>query len=233
MAITWPVMYHRWSSMTFLHWRYPRQLIQSLLPPWLTVETCDGTAWVGMTPFLMEDVRAPGLPALPWLSRFPETNLRTYVRDARGRSGIWFLSLDAGRLPAALGGRATFGLPYFWSDMSVQIDDHRWRYRCRRQLAGVQGAARHDVAVRPGAALEDEERDDLVNFLTERYRLFTTIAGRPASAEVEHRTWPLRHGEVLSLDQTLLPAGGLPPPDHPPLVHISPGVRVRVGMWSW
>ena len=72
-----PVMHHRWSDITFLHWRYPAALIQSMLPPSLTVEPFDGTAWIGMTPFLMEDVRPPGLPALPWLSRFPETNLRT------------------------------------------------------------------------------------------------------------------------------------------------------------
>jgi uncharacterized protein YqjF (DUF2071 family) len=48
----------------------------------------------------MEGVRAPLVPSVPWLSRFPEINVRTYVRDDQGRSGIWFLSLDAARLPA-------------------------------------------------------------------------------------------------------------------------------------
>src|SRR5918912_739696 len=55
-----------------------------------------------MTPFLMEGVRAPLVPAVPWLSRFPEINVRTYVRDGRGRRGIWFFSLDAARLAAVL-----------------------------------------------------------------------------------------------------------------------------------
>jgi uncharacterized protein YqjF (DUF2071 family) len=42
------------------------------------------------------------IPAVPWLSRFPEINVRIYVLDARGRSGIWFFSLDTARLAAVL-----------------------------------------------------------------------------------------------------------------------------------
>ncbi|WP_162794910.1 YqjF family protein, partial [Nonomuraea lactucae] len=134
-----PVMYQRWSHMTFLHWRYPVEAVGSLLPPGLEVEPFDGAAWVGLALFRMEGVRPPGVPALPWLSLFPETNVRTYVRDARGRNGVWFFSLDAGRLVAALAGRAGFRLPYFWSDMSVRADGPRWRYRCARRRPGPPG----------------------------------------------------------------------------------------------
>jgi uncharacterized protein len=225
--VSWPVMYHRWSDITFMHWRYPVETVRSLVPQWLTVETFDGTAWVGMTPFLMADVRPPGLPALPWLSRFPETNVRTYVRDSRGRSGIWFLSLDAGRLPAALGGRAGYGLPYYWSDMSVRRDGRRLRYRSRRHWPG---GARCVADVERGAAVEE---DALASFLTARFRLFTKVAGRPASAVIEHAPWPLRRAGLTALEQDLLQAGGLPAPDGDPVLHASTGVRVRVGMWSW
>lgn len=224
-------MYHRWADLTFIHWRYPPELVQAFLPDWLTVDTFDGAAYVGLTPFLMRDVRAPGVPALPWLSRFPETNVRTYARDARGRDGLWFLSLDAGRLPVMLGARAAYWLPYFWSDMAVRVEGERRRYRCRRRWPGPAGA-RCDADVEFGAPLADAERDGLVDFLTERYRLFTVVAGMPASAEVEHRRWPLHHARLAHLDQGLIQAAGLPAPDHDPLVHASPGVAVRVGMWS-
>src|SRR3954468_2623282 len=103
--VTTPVMYHEWSHMTFIHWRYPPDLVQSLLPDGLAVEEHDGSAWVGLTPFLMRNVRVPGVPAIPGVSQFPETNVRTYVRDTQGRSGLWFLSLDAGSLLAVLGAR--------------------------------------------------------------------------------------------------------------------------------
>ena len=34
-----PVMEHRWDELTFLHWRYPAETVQRLLPPSLTVDT--------------------------------------------------------------------------------------------------------------------------------------------------------------------------------------------------
>jgi uncharacterized protein YqjF (DUF2071 family) len=58
------VMIQHWPRMTFLHWRYPVEAVQPLLPPGLEVQTFDGDAWVGLLPFLMDRVR---LPPLPWL----------------------------------------------------------------------------------------------------------------------------------------------------------------------
>jgi uncharacterized protein len=230
LRVARPVMYHRWSEMTFMHWRYPPAEIQRLLPAGLTVDTFDGAAWVGLTTFLMEDVRAPHSPALPWLSRFPETNVRTYVRDDRGRDGVWFLSLDAGRLLAVLGARVVYRLPYFWSGMSVRADGERRGYRCRRR-AGPAGA-RCDADVEIGPPLAEPERDELAHFLTARYRLFTTVAGRTAHAEIEHPDWPLRHARLIRLEEDLLQAGGLTAPDGAPVLHASSGVPVRIGMWS-
>jgi uncharacterized protein YqjF (DUF2071 family) len=228
--VPWPVMYHEWNSISFLHWRYPPAAVQPLLPAGLRVETFDGSAWIGLTPFLMEGLRAPALPALPWLSRFPETNVRTYVRDGRGRSGIWFLSLDAARLPAVLAARTGYRLPYFWSDMAVRIAGDHISYRCRRHPP-AGGAGRCDADVVRGAPLEESARDELAHFLTARFRLFTVVAGRLVAAEAEHPDWPLHHAELRRLDQNLLQRAGLPPPGGEPLVHASPGVAVRVGMW--
>lgn len=239
-TVDWPVMYHEWARQTFIHWRYSPALLQPLVPDDLVVETFEGSAWVGLTPLLMSGVRAPAMPALPWVSEFPEINLRTYVRDARGRSGIWFLSLDAGRLLAALGGRAGYWLPYFWSEMSVRTGDGLWRYGCRR-LWPEPADAHCQAVVEPGAPLTDggkgsgksSGQGELVRFLTARFRLFTRAAGRTGSALVEHREWPLHQGRLISLDQSLVRAAGLPQPEEEPLVHTSPGVRVRVGMWTW
>ena len=226
-----PVMYHQWNRITFLHWRYPPAVVQALLPSRLTAETIGGSAWIGLTPFLMEGVRGPGLPTVPWLSRFGEINVRTYVRDDRGRRGIWFLSLDAALLPAVLAARAGYWLPYFWSDVTVQVTGERIGYRCRRRWP--DGGARCDAEVRIGPPLAEPERDELAHFLTARYRLFTLIAGRLAAAEAEHPDWPLHQATVLALDQDLLPRAGLPPTPGEPLAYASPGVPVRIGMWHW
>jgi hypothetical protein len=229
-----PVMYHQWNQITFLHWRYPPEVVQALLPAGLTADTRDGTAWIGLTPFRMEGVRPPGMPAVPWLSRFGEVNVRTYVRDTQGRRGIWFLSLDAARLPAVLAARAGYRLPYFWSDVRVNVTGDRIAYRCRRRPPAR--GARCDAEVELGTPLARTGPGgpcDLAEFLTARYRLYTVIAGRLAAAEAEHSPWPLRQARVLALDQDLLAAAGVPPPAGDPLAHASPGVPVRIGMWHF
>lgn len=227
-----PVMHQHWRRLAFLHWRYTPEVVQRLLPEGLEVETFDGAAWVGLVPFLMDGVRPPGVPPAPWASRFPETNVRTYATGPDGRDAIWFLSLDAARLGAVLTARSAYALPYFWSRMSVAISGsgRRLAYRSRRRWPGPAGA-RCDVDVELGAAIEAAELGALDHFLTARFRLWTVPFGRLAVAAAEHPPWTLRRARVTCLEQDLLEAAGLPPPDGAPVVHAADGVRVRIGAW--
>src|SRR6266545_2456497 len=180
-----PVMLQHWRRLTFLHWRYPPAAVQAVLPADLEVETFDGSAWVGLVPFLMDGVRPPGMPPAPWASRFPETNVRTYARGPDGRGAIWFLSLDASRLGAVLAARAGYALPYFWSRMSVEARADRLAYRGRRRWPGPAGAG-CDADVELGAPFQPAELGPLDHFLTARYRLWTVARGRLAAAAAEH-----------------------------------------------
>jgi uncharacterized protein YqjF (DUF2071 family) len=217
--------------MTFLHWAYPPEVVQPFLPDGLEVQTFDGRAWVGLLPFLMQGVRAPGVPPLPWISAFPETNLRTYVRGPDGQTAIWFFSLDAARLPAVLAARATYWLPYFWADMAVHQDGRCVTYRSRRRWPRPRGA-RCDATIQIGDELVPAELTELDHFLTARYVLYTVIGGRLAYARAEHAPWPLARATLVELQQDLLGAAGLPWPLGEPLVHFSPGVSVRIGPWK-
>jgi len=111
-------MEQSWESLTFLHWKYEPAVVQPLIGKGLELDLFDGAAWVGLVPFVLSGVRFGGLPVLPGFGAFPETNVRTYVRG--GATGVWFFSLDAARLAAVAGARASFGLPYFWSRMRVR-----------------------------------------------------------------------------------------------------------------
>src|ERR1700748_2091278 len=87
-----PVMFQRWLYLLFLHWRVSPDIIQPTLPAGLQVDTFAGSAWIGIVPFFMRGVRPAGFISVPGVSNFLELNLRTYVRDASGRPGIWFYS---------------------------------------------------------------------------------------------------------------------------------------------
>ena len=83
------VMVQQWRDLAYVHWRYPVEEVQALLPPGLEVDTFDGSAWVGLIPFSMKNIGLPRLPAVPYFGSFPEVNVRTYVRR-NGVPGVWF-----------------------------------------------------------------------------------------------------------------------------------------------
>jgi uncharacterized protein len=215
-------MFQGWTRLTFLHWRYRPELIRPLLPRELELDTFDDHAWIGLTPFFVTGLRPPAFPPLPWISAFPEMNVRTYVREPGGERGIWFFSLEADRLAAVAGARLSYGLPYRWACMRVKHRSGRVEYTSRRHLR--QGYAR--IAISAETAIRPTDRE---LFLTARFRLYSRLFGRLCFAQVEHPPWPLESAVLLDLEQNVIQHSNLPAPDGDPLVHFSPGVHVRVG----
>jgi uncharacterized protein YqjF (DUF2071 family) len=221
------VMVHWWDELTFLHWRVEPRAVQRLLPDGLAVETYDGSAWVGLVPFFLR-VGLPGVPSVPWASRFAETNVRTYVTGRDGARGIWFFSLDAARLGAVVTARSTYRLPYMWSEMAIERTGSAVSYRCRRRWPGPRGA-RSEVDVEVGEPFATDELTDLDHFLTARWALFSAPRSGLRHALAEHEPWPLHRARAVHLHDELVAAAGLPQPDGEPLVHFSPSVEVRIG----
>ncbi len=222
------IMHQHWRDITFVHWRVDAGTVAPLLPRGTTPDVHDGSSWVGLIPFRMVGAGVTRGPAVPWLGTFAETNVRLYARDATGRPGVVFRSLDADRLAVVLGARAVFGLPYMWARMRVERDAETVTYRSSRLAPGPRGAGGR-LVVRPGAPLAGPE--PLADFLTARWGLHVTIRGRLRFVPNHHEPWPLRRAELLHLEDTLVAAAGLPgvverPPDS---VLFSTGVRAVFG----
>jgi len=226
-TIEHPVMRQRWQRLTFLHWAFEPAAVQRLLPDGLETDVFDGAAWVGLVPFFMHVATARG-HEVPWVSRFCETNVRTYVRDRDGLAGIWFFSLDAARLGAVGVARTTYGLPYFWSAMRIAATGGEIGYRCRRILPGPRDAT-SSVTIRIGEKYTADELDARDHFLTARWILFSVAGSRRRIARACHDPWPLHRAWALHVDDRLLTAAGLPDPDGPPIALYSPGVDVAIG----
>ena len=220
-------MMQGWRDLTYVHWPYDPGVVQARLPEGLTVDTHGGSAWVGLVAFHMQRIRLPGMPAVPYLGTFPETNVRTYVRGRDGRPGVWFDSLDVNRILPVVVARASYRLPYMWSKMSIERRGDRVTYIARRRWPGPRGAY-SALSIRRSEQLL--EPSDLERFLTARWGLFTQLRSRLAYAPVEHPPWPLEAAEIAYLHDDLVEAAGYPAPSGAPLVHYSPGVEVRIGL---
>lgn len=220
-------MVQRWTDVVFLHWRYSSEVVQSLLPRGVDVDTYDGSAWIGLVPFRMEGLGLPGLAPLPLVGEFPEVNVRTYVRSG-SRRGVWFFSLDIDRLLPTVVARTAYRLPYCYGHVEHRRVGQIVTSRVRRRWPRGIDAGRSEIAVRTGAPVD--RHDPLAHFLTSRWGLIvSTRRGALRHAAVDHPPWPLHAAEVLHLDDRLVVAAGLPTPTGPPQALWAPGVDVRVG----
>lgn len=224
--ISRPLATERWSAVTFVHWRCTTSAIQLRLPPGLTVDEYDGSAWLTITPFVMAGIRPLGRPLVPDVKPLTEirgTNLRTYVRGPDGRDGLFFLSQDTSSIALAVGARTLLGAPYHWGRMQVEERDGVVSYSGSRSASSVS----YRLVVRPGEPVEPTERD---HWLTGRWRAYTRRARRLIETPVEHEPWPLRSAALERIEQTLTGSADVPGPDEP-LVHFSDGVhQVRNGI---
>ncbi|HEY4331545.1 MAG TPA: DUF2071 domain-containing protein [Ilumatobacteraceae bacterium] len=223
-----PIMTMDWSELTFIHWAFDPPAVQRLLPPGLEVQTFEDRAWVSLVPFTMR-VGFPLIGVLPWVGIFPETNVRTYVTARDGTEGIWFFSLDAGRLAAVLAARMGYRLPYMWSEMTASVANDVAEYHCRRRWPGPRGA-RSAVEVSIGAPIAASDLTERDHFLSARWRLYSRMFATTWDARAHHQPWPLHQATLRSCDDELVRAAGLPEPSGDPVVQYSPGVNVRVSV---
>jgi uncharacterized protein len=224
------VMRQTWEALLFAHWPLAPEALAPLLPvalPSGALDTFEGQAWVGIVPFQMRGVRPRGLPAVPWLSAFPELNVRTYV-TLGGRPGVYFFSLDAANPVAVTLARRLFSLPYFTAAMRCLRDGDTIAYRSRTRHGGkpaVFEAHYHPVGpvftARPGT---------LEYFLTERYCLYAvSTCGRVYRGEIQHGPWPLQVAAAEIAVNTLADSHGITLPGTPPLLHYA--ARQEVLVW--
>ena len=212
-----------WRDLLFAHWPIDAVLLRGLIPPGLEVDEFDGTAWIAVVPFRMTGVMRRPFPDLPWISAFPELNVRTYVtRD--GRPGVWFLSLDAPNPLAVWAAQRFFHLPYFRAATSFRPDGDWIRYRSARDNVEFAGS------YRPRSSVYQSTAGTLEQWLTERYCLYAQApSGSLWRNDVHHVPWPLQKAEAAIEVNTMLAPFGLAPAGLP-LLHFSP--RVDVVMWS-
>ena len=216
-----------WRDVVFVHWRAEPAAVAPLLPDGVAPDVLDGVTYVGLVALRMCRVTAPGLPPVPYLSWFPEINVRLYSIGRDGRRGVVFRSLDAARLPVVLGARAGIRLRYEWSRMRMRRAGETVSYSARRRWPDHRGAGLRLTARIAERVTEPSEFEE---FVTARWGLHQRwYGGGVLYLPVEHPRWPLRRAAIEELDQDLTAAAGLAPLPAPPCsVLYSPGVPVTI-----
>ncbi|MFC9351767.1 YqjF family protein [Arthrobacter sp. NPDC057013] len=218
-------VYQSWADVVFLHWRIPVAVALPYMPPGVEPDVYAGSTWVGLIGFRVPGTRL-GRLGLPYAGTFTEVNVRLYSRDAAGRHGVVFLSLDADRLAFVLAARAA-GVPYVWSrcrptTMPGTIP-RGYGYeveRFRRQGTSSFGAY---------PAMDHPAVDGLSLWLTARFGLHARVGRRVLYLPIAHRPWPLYPAGPATLEDALVCAAGITVHGPPDSVLYSPGVRTQFG----
>ena len=213
-----------WHDLLFAHWPLPAADLRRLVPDGLNIQEFNGVSWVGVVPFRMTGVMRRPLPDLPWVSAFPELNVRLYV-ERDGKPGVWFLSLDAANPLAVWAARRFFHLPYWHARMGLTLLDGEYHFRSERR---GRSATKFAAEYAPAAPPLEAKPGTLESFLVERYCLYCQGPdGSLYRAEVHHTPWPLQEAAGHVEADELLDAHGLKVTGAP-LLHFSRGVDVVV-----
>ena len=204
-------MTQRWRSLLFVHFPVEPLEIQKLLPEDLTIDTFPDKAgkqmaWVGLVPFRMEGVTPKGVPEVPGIHAFPETNVRTYVHRGGKEPGVWFFSLEAANTLACKVARRFFHLPYHEAEMTVEEKDQTVTYRSKRRKGG--SVCNGDCTF--GDDLPMPLPGSFEFFLVERYLLYAYHHGSLFTGRVFHHPYRLKAVKRFSIEQDLTDAALIP-----------------------
>lgn len=214
-----------WCDLLFAHWPISVEKLRPFVPPELTIQEYEGTSWIGIVPFRMEGVMKRPFPNLPWISAFPELNVRVYV-ECEGKPGVWFLSLDATNPLAVWAARQFFDLPYHWSEISILKQKDTYLYSSLRK---AQRSLVFNASYSPVGQTYESSRGSLEHWLTERYCLYAlSRSGKLYRTEVHHHPWSLQRAEAEIRNNTMLLPFSLSVSNTPALLHFSRKIDVIV-----
>lgn len=218
----WPwIMDQRWEHLLYLHFPVDPVQLREQLPTALELDLFRGQAYVSLIPLHMNRVHIRDLFPVPTTYRFPELNLRTYVRHG-DRQGVWFLSIDACSWFSVQIAQRAFHIPYHDADMSFTELDGEYRLTSRRDGAPeVQFEARYRPLGTPGPPAAGS----IDAYLAERYSMFAEApGGRLLRGDISHTPWMVQQAEATVVTNTMLEAVGVTALG-PPTMAYSPGTH--------
>jgi uncharacterized protein YqjF (DUF2071 family) len=222
------VMKQVWNKLLLAHWPVRQEELLPCIPDGLKLDLWKGEAWLSLVPFYITGLRMRGAPPFPWLSRFAELNVRTYV-TCGGIPGIFFFSLEAERWLAVETARLLH-LPYMYARMFVGMENDWIKYNSERRDKRGHPAV-FEALYRPVGKQFNALSGTLQHWLTERYRLYAADGtGKLYAGDIHHMPWALQEVELRIARNTMAEAHGIHPPIRRPAI-ISFAERQETLFW--
>jgi len=180
-----------WRKLIMAQYKVVPEVLAPYLPAGVELDLYAGRCFVSLVGFLFDRVRVKGL-AFPCHTRFPEVNLRFYVKrtelNGELRRGVVFVNEFVPRRAIALIAKRFYEEPYVAMPMGYSIAERegalavnfRWHMARRKHVVSAAADAQ-PVAIQPGS---------LEEFITEHYWGYTKRTdGSTSVYQVEHPRW--------------------------------------------
>ena len=219
------MMTQTWEHLLFAHWAVSPDQVRSLIPAGLELDTYGGHAWISVIPFLLTGVRLRRLFPVPYVTSFPEINVRTYVK-AGEKAGVYFLSLDTSHLLVTKIAKYWYRLPYYPARMDFRAEQNQIDFQSRRLSAcgaspvfhGSYWPVSEPILARSGT---------LEHWLTERYTLYCQCkrTNQLHYADVYHEPWLLQTAAARFRENSMPMPFSLDVKEQPDLMLYARGVQ--------
>ena len=206
--------YQEWNQVLFMHWQVPYEVLVKCVPKNLILDDFNGTYWVSLVAFTMNQVKPRILPAVSAISNFHEVNLRTYVKE-NNQPGVYFLSIEGEKRLSNFIAKNLSGLPY--EKANIQ--------RTHKSYSSLNPHSGNSLQAQFSVQEPILTKDNLDIWLTERYCLYLYENGRKYRYEIDHEEWIINKVTFQHLDLNYK-IGDSPLSLNPHRIHYSPGVKV-------
>ncbi|MGP4076208.1 YqjF family protein [Halobacillus sp. K22] len=187
------IIHQSWEHLIFMHWPVPEIDLLPFVPNELELDLYNGMAWIAIVPFHMKDIRFRGIPRIPFGNQLLDLNVRTYV-TYKGEPGVYFISLDANHSLGVFLARTLFGLPYLNAQVRLDKQGNNLHFSSRRTHPGMPESHFH-ARFRIFNSFHSFKPGSLMNWLTERYMLWTVHGSSVFKGPIEHKSWQLQPAE--------------------------------------
>jgi uncharacterized protein YqjF (DUF2071 family) len=187
-----PFLTAHWRNLFLLTYPVPPALLEKRLPPGLSLDTRDGSAFVSLVAFEFLHTRVFGIP-WPGYRNFAELNLRYYVRHGKERGVVFIREFVPQRLVAWMA-RWLYNEPYIRAPLSARRNESDTVISMDYCLSFA--GREHRISVTGDKQVFQPGEDSLEHFFKEHHWGYgRTRSGQAIRYRVDHPVWdvyPLR-----------------------------------------